>query len=400
LDVAQLNRRQALRLLVGAGAAGLLAACADDAEPTTAPGGAGERIRIGLVAPRSGPLTSTGEELANGFRLFLEENDRKLGGMPAELVLVDEGDTVESGAAAVRKLLAERVAAITGIADSALLSGVAAEIDAAKIPVLAANGVPETLQGTSYLWSTSYAEHEPGTALGSLVAGEVARGRKVAVVAPATASGDDAVNGFRSSFGSSDARIKDTTIRTPARVAAGDARFAGPVRRIVEMDPGAVYCYYAGDAAVAFVKELREAGSQAKIYAPGGLTDGTVLSELGEYGAGVRTAVNYSADLPNDINRRFTATYRRAHGYVPSAAAVGAYDAAQVIDKALRLRPGPSPSERIHAGLAAVGQVESPRGMWQFNEARTPLQRWYLREVRRDGQVLGNVTLKELTTLG
>jgi branched-chain amino acid transport system substrate-binding protein len=398
--VAQFDRRQALRLLAGAGAAGLLAACSDGAGEAAAPGGTGERIRVGLVAPRSGPLTSTGEALTNGFRLFLEENDRRLGGVPAELVLVDEGDTIESGAAAVRKLLAGRVAAITGIADSAVLAGVAADIDAAKVPVLAANGIPETLKGAAYVWSTSYAEHEPGIALGPLVAEESARGRKVAVVAPATASGDDAVNGFRSSFGSSDARIKDTTIRTPARVGAGDARFAGPVRRIVEMDPAAVYCYYAGDAAVAFVKELREAGSQAKIYAPGGLTDGTVLSELGEYGAGVRTAVNYSADLPNDINRRFTATYRRAHGYPPSAAAVGAYDAAHVIDKALRLWPGPLTPERIHLGLAAVGQVESPRGMWQFNEARTPLQRWYLREVRRDGQVLGNVTLKELTTLG
>ena len=50
--------------------------------------------------------------------------------------------------------------------------------------------------------------------------------------------------------------------------------------------------------------------------------------------------------------------------------------------------------------LGRVGQIDSPRGNWQFNQSRTPQQKWYLREVRRDGQVLSNVLISELGTLG
>jgi branched-chain amino acid transport system substrate-binding protein len=50
--------------------------------------------------------------------------------------------------------------------------------------------------------------------------------------------------------------------------------------------------------------------------------------------------------------------------------------------------------------LGQVGQVDSPRGVWQFNTPRTPQQKWYLRQVRPDGPVLGNVTISDLATLG
>ncbi|GAA0810819.1 ABC transporter substrate-binding protein [Spirilliplanes yamanashiensis] len=390
--MAQYNRRQAL--LLAGGLAAATASCSSGPGTTGAP--PPDRLRIGLLAPLGGPLKAVGEELANGFRLYLEQNGGRLGGSAIDLVPADEGDTIADGVAALRKLLGDGVAAVAGVANSALLAGAAADIDRARVPVLAANGVPETLQGATYLWATSYAEHEPGVALGPLVARQVAPGRAVAVVAPSTASGDDAVNGFKFAFGPADRRIRGTTIRTPA----GTRDFTGPVGRILRMDAAAVYCTYAGDAATGFVRALRAAGSRAAVFGPGGLTDDAVLAEVGERSLGIRTAQNYSADLTNEVNKRFTAAYRRAHGHAPSAAAVGAYDAAHVIDRALRLGGAAAPAERIYFGLDAVGQVESPRGVWQFNLVRTPLQRWYLREVRRDGTLLSNVTVNELTTLG
>ena len=79
---------------------------------------------------------------------------------------------------------------------------------------------------------------------------------------------------------------------------------------------------------------------------------------------------------------------------------MGAYDAAAVIDKAVKAVGVHPNAQDLYFGLDQVGQVESPRGVWQFNVVRTPVQRWYLREVRRDGQVLANVTINTLVTLG
>jgi branched-chain amino acid transport system substrate-binding protein len=391
-----INRRRTLGLLAGLGVTSLAAACTDD---TPDPQSIGESLRIGLVAPRSGPLKVIGEQLLNGFQLFLHQQDGRLGGYPVELVVVDEGQNSTTGANAVGKLIDQQVLCVVGIANSAVLVRGRTRIERGQIPVLAANGVPEKLRGATYIWSTSYAENEPGVALGPYVAAQVPADGKVAVIAPASPAGQDAVDGFRESFGPNDSRLQPT-VWTLDTLTPSPRALAAAVEAAVAANPVAVYAYYAGDAAVAFVKALRAAGSQATIFAAGILTDGSVLSQLGNDARGIITSGNYSADLNNSLNHLFTAVYRRAYGAAPSAAAVGAYDTASVIDKAIRaggVRPTP---QDLYFGLAQVGQIESPRGAWQFNIVRTPLQQWYLREVRRDGQILSNVTTNNLTTLG
>lgn len=50
--------------------------------------------------------------------------------------------------------------------------------------------------------------------------------------------------------------------------------------------------------------------------------------------------------------------------------------------------------------LSRIGLLDSPRGRWQFNQGRTPTQKWYLREVAEDGPLLANVLVRDLGTLG
>jgi branched-chain amino acid transport system substrate-binding protein len=395
------NRRHALGMLAGLGAAALTAACDSGRPGPGAPGAAsGPPLQIGLVAPVGGALKAIGAELVNGFQLYLDEHSRQLGGYPIELLSVDEGATIDAGVQAISGLLDKKVLAIAGVANSALLAAAWTQLEKAKIPLLAANGIPESLQGASYIWSTSYADHEPGVALGPYVAGRAPKGRKVAVIAPHTTSGRDAVGGFRYSFGPNDKRLSEPVIWTPAETTGDRKQFRAAISTIMAMDAADVYCFYAGDAAVSLVKALRAAGSTATIYGPGGFTEGTVLEQLGEDAAGIITSGNYSADLSNEVNNRFATAYRRAHGIAPSAAAVGAYDAAAVIDKAIRITKRRPTSAELYFGLDQIGQIESPRGTWQFNMVRTPFQHWYRREVRRNGKDLANVTLEELTMLG
>ncbi len=79
---------------------------------------------------------------------------------------------------------------------------------------------------------------------------------------------------------------------------------------------------------------------------------------------------------------------------------MASYDAALVLDKAIRLAgANPSP-QQVNLALGKVGQVDSPRGTWQFNQTRTPQQKWYLRRVQTDGRLLSNIVINELATLG
>jgi branched-chain amino acid transport system substrate-binding protein len=163
--------------------------------------------------------------------------------------------------------------------------------------------------------------------------------------------------------------------------------------------------FFTGPAAVTFEKQYNDLGirnSNVPLYAPGFLTEGQAMMKAhGEAARGIYTAMNYSPDLDNTANRRFASEYARLHQNSPTTYAMASYDAAAVLDKALSLVDAELSGETLNAAIGRVGQVSSPRGDWQFNQTRSPLQKWYLRQVRVDGnEVLANTTISELATLG
>jgi branched-chain amino acid transport system substrate-binding protein len=402
--VPQMDRRQALKLLAALGATGVAAACgtnsADDVpeQPTDL-----EPIRIGLIAPQTGGDKPIGDELVRGFELFLDLNQHRLGNHPVDLEVVDEGTDVNAGRAAVDRLLKSGVLALSGIVDPAVMLRIRDQVETARVPLVGSNASPSALQSVVYIWRTSYVSDEPGRALGPYVARQVAEDGDVAIVAPNHAAGRDSVEGFRQTFGAKgprDPRIAAPVYWTRYTTNPGKREYADLVARLRARNPEAVYCVFAGAAAVAFIRQLREAGYRNAIYGPGFLTEGTVLKELGEQALGIQTALNYSADLNNAANRRFAAAFRKAHNAAPTTYAMASYDAAQVLDKAIRIAGEHPTPQDVNLALGKVGQIDSPRGPWQFNQPRTPQQRWYLRDVRKDGRVVSNVLINELATLG
>jgi branched-chain amino acid transport system substrate-binding protein len=133
------------------------------------------------------------------------------------------------------------------------------------------------------------------------------------------------------------------------------------------------------------------------LYGPGFLTEGYVLKGEGNAAKRVYTALNYSYDLDNDANRAFASQYYNAdNDQVPSTYAMATYDALNILDRAIRSIDGEVTPLQINAKLGVVGQFDSPRGAWQFNQNRTPQQTWYLRQVRADGRVWRNNVLQRL----
>jgi branched-chain amino acid transport system substrate-binding protein len=398
MKVSQMDRRQALKLLAALGATGLAAACSDGASDDGTVPLSDEPVRIGLVVPQTGGYRQIGDEMADGFQLYLNLNDGRLGGHKVELLTADEGETAASGKAAVEQLLKKNVLALSGVANSSVMLAVREVVEKAKVPLIGSNASPTSLQGVVYIWRTSYVNDEPGRALGPYVAANVTG--NIAMVAPDYPAGRDAIDGFREGFGKSDARIGSPTIWTEFVTAPNESFFAATVQRLKQADPAAIYCFFAGTSAVEFVKQVRAASLRQPIFAPGFLTEGSVLSQLGDSAQGITTALNYSADLSNPANQRFAAAYRRDHEGSPTTYAMASYDAAQVLDKAIRVAGQNLTPVSLNLSLAKVGQIDSPRGAWQFNTPRTPQQKWYLREVQRDGQLWSNVLIDELAMLG
>jgi branched-chain amino acid transport system substrate-binding protein len=397
-----IDRRHALKLLGGLGAAGLVSACGvqPGPEPEPEPEQHATHARIGLLVPGTGGYKPIGDDILNGFNRYLRTTGNRLGGHPVVVELVDEGDAPETALAALDELLRRQVYAVVGVASSNAMLRVSERVEEMHVPLLGANASPERLHGTPYVWRTSYVNHEPGLALGRYLAGAV--DGPVAVIAQDDPMGTDAVLGLGQSFGEAQAsdRLAEPVFTPPVTQPARD-HFAAPLAQLRALRPEAVFCCYAGVAAVEFVRQYLAAGFEpGRLYAPAYLTEGAALVALSGEAIGIWTSANYAPELRIVANRVFAADYRRDFGEPPSIYAVAAYDAAAALDKALALSGGDLDPQQINLSLSRVGLIDSPRGRWQFNQSRTPTQKWYLRQVARDGSVPANLVVRELGTLG
>ncbi|MGC4806520.1 ABC transporter substrate-binding protein [Micromonospora sp. DT233] len=400
--MSQMNRRRALHLMTALGTIGLTAACASEDENASPP--TGKPVKIGLIAPRDGGYKAIGNEIVNGFQLYLNLHDQQLGNHPVTLLTADEGTNAKTGKAAVESLLKQGAVALTGVVNSTVMAGIRDTVEKARVPLIGSNASPKSLQSVVYIWRTSYVLDEPGRALGPYLAQQVPAGGRVAIVAPDTPGSRDVIQGLQERFskaGAADPRIADPVIWADPTDTPGSSTYMADIRAALHRRPDAIFCHFGGVAAVQFIKQLYRAGWTGPTYAPGFLTEGTVLSEVQEVEArNIVTALNYSAYLNNTANRTFATAYRKAHGSSPTTYAMASYDAAQVLDKAIRLAGTNPDSQQINLALGKIGQIDSPRGAWQFNQPRTPQQKWYLRKVQRDGRALSNVLVNELATLG
>jgi branched-chain amino acid transport system substrate-binding protein len=163
----------------------------------------------------------------------------------------------------------------------------------------------------------------------------------------------------------------------------------------------AVYASYVGADAVTFVQQYAQSDARdLPLFAPGYLTEGPVLAAQGRAAIGVQTVLNYAPDLDNSANRTFVDAWRAKHSTLPTTYAMASWDAALVLDKAITVAGANVRPAAINAGIAGLGQIDSPRGSWQFSQEHAPVQKWYLRRVQTDGRTLTNSLIQDLDVLG
>src|SRR5687768_16001173 len=120
-----LTRRRVLGLFGAAAALPVLSACGSSvggrAPAPAAPAGGGGTVRVGLVVPQSGVYAGLGEDMQQGWDLWLAQNDRRFGSYAVETVVADEGEIPQTGGAAVQQVLTrDGVDVVVGIVNSAV----------------------------------------------------------------------------------------------------------------------------------------------------------------------------------------------------------------------------------------------------------------------------------------
>lgn len=397
-----LTRRRLLGLFGAAATLPVLSACGSsvgggDTGSGGSGGGGGGAIKIGLVVPQSGVYAALGTDLQRGWELWLNQNGGKFGDRTVETVIADEGEGPPTGVPAVQKVLqSDGVDVVVGLVNSATALGVKDTLAEAKKLLIVTNAGAEDVtraQRTPYIWRSSFTNGQIAAAMGTHLASSGFK-ESVYVIAPDYAAGKEVVSGFTTAFQAGGGTVISSAL-TPFGTTTDYQPF---LTGIQQSGAKATFCFYSGAEAIAFVKQYQQFGlsSTIPLYGSGFLTEGSVLKQQADAALGVQTTLHYSDQLDNPANAAFVQAYKDAYnGDSPSCFSVQAFDAANVLNRALATATALD-GDALSTALGGIGTVDdSPRGPWEF-ENQTPKQNIYLRKVENVGGTFVNAVVQDL----
>jgi len=235
-----------------------------------------------------------------------------------------------------------------------------------------------------FIFRSSFSNWQPGYAMGDVAA---KKGHKTAVtITHKYAAGDESVKGFREAFEKAGGKvIKDLNLPFP------NVEFQALLTEIASTKPDAVYTFFAGGAAVKFVKDYAAAGLKKSIplYGAGFLTDGT-LEAQGADAEGLLTTLHYGDSLNTPRDNAFRLAYAKAYKLQPDVYAMQGYDAAQMLGIGLAAVKGDITKKAEFATALEKAKIDSPRGAFSLGKTHNPVQDIYLRQVvGKENKVIG-----------
>jgi len=380
-----------IRVRIAASAV-LLAFLASLAAPPGAPAQSAP-IKIGFLAPLTGPFAQIGKDMVNGNQLYLTEIGGQVAGRKIEVVVEDDEGNPATALNKSRKLVdQDKVAIVTGGMLANVGYALQPYIDGQKIPatfpVIAADDLTQRKPAKWIVrtgWSTSQPMHPfADWALKNT------KYRKIAAIGMDYAFGYEIIGGFQQVFEEGGGQIVQ---RIWAPLNTNDfAPFLAQIRR----DSDAVLALFTGRLALQFLKQYQEAGLKDKLPLLGGgtITDETVLPQMGDEAIGVITALHYSQALDNVTNQKFNKAFEASAGKIASYYSEATYTNARWIVEAMKAVNGKvEDRDAFLTALRRVDLKESARGPLKVDDFGNPIQNIYIRKVERVGGKLQNTVI-------
>ena len=366
-----------LRMTLLAAAAGVaMAAAAQSTEP----------VKIGLLSTLSGPGAGLGVDIRDGFQLAVKLAGNKLGGRPAEVIIADDQGSPDVGRQTADRLIKrDKVDFMTGVVFSNVMLAVGAPTFASKTFYVSANAGPSQYAGEQcnpFFFSASWQNDNLHEAVGQVV--QEKGFKRVAVIAPNYPAGKDAISGFK--------RYYKGEIASETLPALNQLNFGTEISQLRASKADAVYIFLPGGMGINFIKQFVAAGlsKDMTLFAPGFSGDEDVIKAVGESMLGMFNTSQWGHDMNNPANKRFVAEFEKEYGRLPSLYAAQGYDAALLIDSAVRDSKGQLSDKTVVRKALQAAKFESVRGPFKFNKNQFPIQDYYLRVIVKDAK--GRVT--------
>ncbi len=341
-----------------------------------------DEVRIGLMYTLSGPPAALGEQARDGFLLAVEKLGGQLGGLDANIFIID--DELQPDVAVTRaRGLIERddVHFVVGPIFSNVAQAIQRPIVESDRILISSNAGPSDLAGEQChpnYFNTSYQNDQVHEVMGAVA--EQRGYTRVFLMAPNYQAGRDSISGFKRHF---TGEVVDEVY-----VPLGQLDFQGELARISAMQPDAVFTFMPGGMGINLVRQYSQAGLTDRVPFLSAFTvDETNLPAQQADALGMYSGTTWTPDMDTPGNAEFVAAFEEAYGRVPAMYAMQAYDTAMLLDAAIASLDGDlSDLEAVREALRNA-DFQSLRGEFSFNTNQHPIQNFVLAQVnqREDG---------------
>jgi branched-chain amino acid transport system substrate-binding protein len=340
-----------------------------------------DELRIGFLAPMTGPFAQIGRDMVNGFEMYLGEVNNELGGAKVKFVVEDTQGKTPVAVLKAEKLIREDkvnmfvggLLASTGYA-LAPVSSRDKVVYIASIP--AADDLTQREVGKyPYVVRTGWTSSQPMHPFGQWACDQGYK--RIVAIAADYAFGYETVGGFQKAFEDCGGEIIQK-IWPPI----GTIDF-GPYIPTIKQDADAIFTLMVGPMSLQFPKQLVAAGIKKPVIGGGTSYDEFVLPSMGDEVIGHVSALQYSAALDTPKNAAFVKKYRAKYGKVPSYYSESNYTTAEMIDDVMKGTKGAWPGTEQFVKLLASLKIDAVRGPISFDEFRNPVQNIYVKKVEK-----------------
>ena len=334
-------------------------------------------VDIGFITTLSTPAGYIGQDERDGFLLAVKQEGGKLGGVPVNVIVEDDGMKPGSGKQIAEKMVQDGVRLFTGINFSNVLVAVVPTVMKSGGFYVSVNAGPSNFAGKgceknyfsvafqndSYFDSAAIAANNMGI-------------KKMVIMAPAYQAGRDALSGFK--------RLYKGEILAEIYTKLDQSDFSVELARIRSLEPEAVSTFMPGGAGINLAKQWANSGlgEKTKMVATLYSMDDRMLKATGDAGKGFLLTTQWAANLDIPANKQFVEAFEKEYGRRPTNYAATSYDTARLMGTALKAVGGDVIGKAdLFRETMRKAEFESVRGNFKFAANHHPVQEWFMMRV-------------------
>ncbi len=357
-----------------------------------------EAIRIGLLAPVTGPLATPAADMVNGFKLFWEQAGHKVGNRKVDVVVADTQCNPDQALTQARRLaLQEKVSFLVGplcghegpaVAQVSRETGIPVVMDPAGADnVTKWDRVPTVVR-------TAISSSQIGHPLGEYLFNEL-KVKNATFIASDYTFGHEVALGAMRTYKEAGGKVAKV-IWNPL-----GTKDYGPSLAAIPSDTDGVVVVLAGADRIRMFEAWFDFGYNKKHKVYGGYwLHQDILPQLDDRAVGLMSnSLVYVAGIDTPENKAFVDAYVKKHKALPSWFSESAYTAGLWTKTALESIDAKAEDRAAFLKAMRTVSVKAPRGPVKLDAYDNPIQNVYMTEVRKIkhpqlGDVLLNTPIK------